>query len=153
MKKVYVIKNRYVDSVTLMGVAVELTELPGVTGAESGMGTSQNVDLLTGLDYPVPAGVTKNDLMIALDAEGPEALEAAFAAAQGQGKLGDAWTPRSAAAMLRWVIKGLCSEWLLFGRRFDLAGEGGEALRRLFRGFARSGDPAARQPGPVAGRP
>ena len=77
MKKVYVIKNRYVDSVTLMGVAVELTELPGVTGAESGMGTSQNVDLLTGLDYPVPAGVTKNDLMIALDAEGPEALEAA----------------------------------------------------------------------------
>ena len=56
MKKVYVIKNRYVDSVTLMGVAVELTELPGVTGAESGMGTSQNVDLLTGLDYPVPAG-------------------------------------------------------------------------------------------------
>ena len=36
MKKVYVIKNRYVDSVTLMGVAVELTELPGVTGAESG---------------------------------------------------------------------------------------------------------------------
>ena len=67
--------------VTLMGVAVELTELPGVTGAESGMGTSQNVDLLTGLDYPVPAGVTKNDLMIALDAEGPEALEAAFAAA------------------------------------------------------------------------
>ena len=99
MKKVYVIKNRYVDSVTLMGVAVEmnelpgvtgalsgvaveLTELPGVTGAESGMGTSQNVDLLTGLDYPVPAGVTKNDLMIALDAEGPEALEAAFAAAQ-----------------------------------------------------------------------
>ena len=82
MKKVYVIKNRYVDSVTLMGVAVELTELPGVTGAESGMGTSQNVDLLTGLDYPVPAGVTKNDLVMTLEAEGPEALEAAFAAAQ-----------------------------------------------------------------------
>lgn len=56
MKKVYVIKNRYVDSVTLMGVAVELTELPGVTGAESGMGTSQNVDLLTGLDYPGARG-------------------------------------------------------------------------------------------------
>ena len=80
MKKVYVIKNRYVDSVTLMGVAVELTELPGVTGAESGMGTSQNVDLLTGLDYPVPAGVTKNDLMIALDAgaEDMKALDDVF---------------------------------------------------------------------------
>lgn len=35
MKKVYVIKNRYVDSVTLMGVAVELTELPGVTGRKA----------------------------------------------------------------------------------------------------------------------
>ena len=53
MKKVYVIKNRYVDSVTLMGVAVELTELPGVTGAESGMGTSQNVDLLNGILHRV----------------------------------------------------------------------------------------------------
>lgn len=59
MKKVYVIKNRYVDSVTLMGVAVELTELPGVTGAESGMGTSQNVDLLTGLDYPCPRALPR----------------------------------------------------------------------------------------------
>ena len=99
MKKVYVIKNRYVDSVTLMGVAVELTELPGVTGAESGMGTSQNVDLLTGLDYPVPAGVTKNDLMIALDAEGPEALEAAFAAAGIAGAYTAAWTSCLWAAM------------------------------------------------------
>ena len=41
------------------------------------------------------------------------------------------WTPHSAACMLRWVIKGLCSEWLLFGRRFDLASEGREGLRRL----------------------
>ena len=61
-----------------------------------------------------------------------QALEAAFVKAERQGKLGGAWTPRSAASMLRWVIKGLCSEWLLFGRRFDIAGEGKEALRRLF---------------------
>lgn len=67
-----------------------------------------------------------------LDDEHMQALEAAFAKAQGQGKLGAAWTPRSAASMLRWVIKGLCSEWLLFGRRFDIASEGKDALHRLF---------------------
>jgi TetR/AcrR family acrAB operon transcriptional repressor len=71
-----------------------------------------------------------------LDDEHMQVLEAAFAKAEGQGKLGSTWTPRSAAAMLRWVIKGLCSEWLLFGRRFDLAGEGNEALRRLFASYA-----------------
>ncbi|MGD9476252.1 TetR family transcriptional regulator [Shinella sp. G-2] len=67
-----------------------------------------------------------------LDDEHMQALEAAFVKAERQGQLGDTWTPRSAASMLRWVIKGLCSEWLLFGRRFDIAGEGKEALRRLF---------------------
>ncbi|MCJ8148630.1 TetR family transcriptional regulator [Shinella sedimenti] len=71
-----------------------------------------------------------------LDDEHMQVLEAAFAKAEGQGKLGSTWTPRSAASMLRWVIKGLCSEWLLFGRRFDLAGEGKEALHRLFASYA-----------------
>ncbi|UPA23346.1 TetR family transcriptional regulator [Shinella oryzae] len=71
-----------------------------------------------------------------IDDEHMQALEAAFAKADGQGKLGGTWTPHSAASMLRWVIKGLCSEWLLFGRRFDLAGEGKEALRRLFASYA-----------------
>lgn len=67
-----------------------------------------------------------------IDDEHMQALEAAFAKAEGQGKLGGTWTPRSAASMLRWVIKGLCAEWLLFGRRFDIASEGKDALRRLF---------------------
>ena len=71
-----------------------------------------------------------------IDDEHMQALEAAFAKAQGQGRLCACWTPRSAASMLRWVIKGLCSEWLLFGRRFDIAGEGKEALRRLFATYA-----------------
>ena len=65
-----------------------------------------------------------------------EEVDAAFAKAARQGRLCAAWTPHSAASMLRWVIKGLCSEWLLFGRRFDIAAEGGEALRRLFSSFA-----------------
>ena len=71
-----------------------------------------------------------------IDDEHMQALEAAFAKAQGQGKLCARWTPHSAASMLRWVIKGLCSEWLLFGRRFDIAGEGKEALHRLFATYA-----------------
>ena len=37
LKKVYLLKNRYVDSVTLMTVAVELTEREGIDGAECGM--------------------------------------------------------------------------------------------------------------------
>lgn len=64
------------------------------------------------------------------------ALEAAFAKAVEQGRLSARWTPQSAASALRWMIKGLCTEWLLFGRRFDLVREGREGLRRLFRSFA-----------------
>ncbi len=69
MKEVFLLKNRYVDSVTLMTVAVELTEIKGVDGAECGMGTKQNIDMLTGLGYTVPADTTSNDIMIAVDAK------------------------------------------------------------------------------------
>ena len=69
MKKVYLLKNRYVDSVTLMTVAVEVSEREGIDGAECGMGTKQNVSLLTELGYAVPADTTSNDVMIALDAQ------------------------------------------------------------------------------------
>lgn len=77
MKKVFIINNRYVDSVTLMGIGVELAELEGVSGAECGMGTKQNIDLLTDLGYDVPASTTKNDLMIAVDADTEENLNKA----------------------------------------------------------------------------
>jgi TetR/AcrR family transcriptional repressor of mexAB-oprM operon len=63
-------------------------------------------------------------------------LEAAFRRAECDGKLRPCWTPATAASALRWMIKGLCTEWLLFGRRFDIATEGREGLRRLFRSFA-----------------
>ena len=71
-----------------------------------------------------------------IDDEHMQALEAAFAKAQHEGQLCARWTPRAAASQLRWVIKGLCSEWLLFGRRFDIAREGKEALSRLFCSYA-----------------
>lgn len=68
MKKFYRIKNRYADSVMLMNVADKINRLPGVEGAECGMGTQANIDLLTGLGYDVDPDTGKNDLMIAIDA-------------------------------------------------------------------------------------
>jgi AcrR family transcriptional regulator len=62
-------------------------------------------------------------------------LENAFAKASSEGYLDANWTPRSATKALWWMMGGLCSEWLLFGRRFDLAAEGKDGLKRLFAGF------------------
>ncbi|MCP8893778.1 TetR family transcriptional regulator [Shinella daejeonensis] len=64
------------------------------------------------------------------------ALETVFARALEQGRMNRIWTPQSAASTLRWMIKGLCAEWLLFGRRFDIVAEGREGVSRLFRSFA-----------------
>jgi AcrR family transcriptional regulator len=62
-------------------------------------------------------------------------LDNAFARARNEGFLSGNWTPQSATKALRWMMEGLCSEWLLFGRRFDLAVEGKEGLKRLFDSF------------------
>lgn len=62
-------------------------------------------------------------------------LDNAFARARDEGFLSANWTPQSATKALRWMMEGLCSEWLLFGRRFDLATEGKEGLKRLFNSF------------------
>ena len=75
-----------------------------------------------------------------VDDEHMKALEMAFAAAAANGQLTPCWTPGSAASALRWMMKGLCTEWLLYGRRFDIARQGKEGLRRLFQSFTR--DPA-----------
>ncbi len=81
MKTVFVVPNRYVDSVTLMGVAEKLAARAGVTGAESGMGTPANVELLCSLGYDVPQDTGRYDLMIAVDAADEAALQAAREAA------------------------------------------------------------------------
>jgi AcrR family transcriptional regulator len=62
-------------------------------------------------------------------------LDSAFDRARSAGFLNGNWTPQSATKALRWMMEGLCSEWLLFGRRFDLATEGKEGLKRLFDSF------------------
>ena len=81
MRKVFLEKGRYVDSVTLMGVGVRLEEQEYVLGSECGMATKQNIELLEEEGYSVPADATKNDLMIAVEAESEEALEKAHQAA------------------------------------------------------------------------
>lgn len=80
MKQVFIVPNRFVDSVTLMGTACRLADMPGVNGAECGMGTRQNIEMLAGEGYAVPDATMKNDLMIAVDAENEEILEAAYQA-------------------------------------------------------------------------
>ncbi|WEX77573.1 TetR family transcriptional regulator [Sinorhizobium numidicum] len=64
-------------------------------------------------------------------------LELAFTRALERGQLQESWTPPSAARALHWMMMGLCTEWLLFGRRFDLVAEGREGLKRLFSSFRR----------------
>lgn len=79
-KRVYMLENRYVDSVTLMSVAEKIAQMQGVNGAESGMGTPANIQLLTELGYNVPERTSKNDLMIAIDAQDEAAGERAYQA-------------------------------------------------------------------------
>jgi FdrA protein len=78
MKKVFVVPNRYMDSVTLMGIAVRLQERPEVHSADCGMGTRQNMELLREEGYTLPEDITKNDLMLALECDTEEQLKAAF---------------------------------------------------------------------------
>ncbi|MDI7862166.1 TetR family transcriptional regulator [Rhizobiaceae bacterium n13] len=65
-------------------------------------------------------------------------LVKAFEQARLQGRLSEGWTPESATSAVRWLIKGMCTEWLLFGKRFDLARDGADSMRRLFRSIVKS---------------
>ncbi len=62
-------------------------------------------------------------------------LELAFFRALAKGQMHETWTPASATRTLHWMMLGLCTEWLLFGRTFDLTAEGREGLSRLFASF------------------
>lgn len=72
-----------------------------------------------------------------LDRSQKERLEAVFERAEAEGAFNDNWTAESALDAIYWLIKGICSDWLLFGKRFDLAKEGAEAVHRLMKGFQR----------------
>jgi FdrA protein len=61
-----------------MGLAEELTKQKGVNSADSGMGTPANNELLSKNGYEVWPQTSKNDLMIAVDADSIEAADKAI---------------------------------------------------------------------------
>ncbi len=69
----------YHDSVTLMRAGRRLAERPGVTAALTAMATTLNVGLLAEMGFTPPRGACPDDLLVAIRAEGPDALEAARA--------------------------------------------------------------------------
>lgn len=59
----------------------------------------------------------------------------AFASAAAKGQLAPGWTPDIASRCFIWMLKGLYSDWLHFGRDFDLSAEGRKCMRQLFASF------------------
>lgn len=51
------------------------------------------------------------------------------------GELAPGWTPETSSRTVSWLVKGIYWEWLLFGRRFDLAAHGGASISALFASF------------------
>ena len=84
MKRVLVEKDSYYDSVFLMLINREVGQIEGVTDAVVSMGTDVNVTLLkeTGLADKEIEGVTPNDLIVAVEGESEEVVEAAIAKAK-----------------------------------------------------------------------
>jgi TetR/AcrR family acrAB operon transcriptional repressor len=78
--------------------------------------------------------------MEALDREHTLHLEGTLARAARHGELAASWTPQSAAKAFKWMMKGICWDWLLFGQQFDLVAEGGDKVRRMLSSFR--GSPA-----------
>lgn len=78
MKKVIVKKNRYVDSVSLMGVSDRVMTIAGVENVEAQMATQANRQVLAMLEYEVPETVSANDLVIAVTAREEKICEEAI---------------------------------------------------------------------------
>ncbi|AYD04078.1 TetR family transcriptional regulator [Neorhizobium sp. NCHU2750] len=71
----------------------------------------------------------------ALDREHTLHLEASLARVARLGALADGWTPQSASKAFKWMMKGICWDWLLFGQKFDLVAEGSDKVRRMLSSF------------------
>lgn len=91
-KKVIIHENRYVDSVTLMGIADSAKKHGGVRLAEVQMGTPANIAVLRDLGFDIPAGTGANDLIVAIGAENTAALK------QAEQNVADRLERRNAAA-------------------------------------------------------
>ncbi len=62
-------------------------------------------------------------------------LSAAFVKAAERGQIARPWTAATAADAFDWLLHGVISDWLKFGRRFDLASRGAEVFRLQFSCF------------------
>jgi FdrA protein len=75
-------KNRYVDSVSLLGVSERVTAMQGIENAEAQMATCANQDVLKQLGYELPEIVSPNDLVIAITADDEGSYNAALKLAE-----------------------------------------------------------------------
>jgi len=105
MKRLTVRKDTYFDSVFLMLATRGIKALPGVAEAVVAMATPMNVDLLAGLGFPKEelAGLSPNDLVVAIDADTDAVLDdattAAFDALKRKSGTGAAAGNRTAASL------------------------------------------------------
>lgn len=58
-----------------------------------------------------------------------------FRRAERIGTLAPPWTPETASNSLKWMMKGMCWEWLLEEDKFDLQSQGGDCVRHLLASF------------------
>ena len=100
----------YLDSVALMRISRTVEDTAGVSAASLMMGSPSNKELLrdAGLLDAGAEGAGPNDLVIAIRADGADALGAAFEAAEaalrgpaGGDRQGKGWNPRSLETGLR----------------------------------------------------
>ncbi|WP_455382519.1 acyl-CoA synthetase FdrA [Salinispira pacifica] len=82
MKRVTVRKDSYFDSIFLMSLTRKLKEEAGVADAVVAMGTEMNIQLIRSQGYEGVEGAAPNDLIIAVECEGEEAVESALHAAE-----------------------------------------------------------------------
>ncbi len=78
MDKVFVKKNRFVDSVSLMSIGDRVKQLGGIHAAEVQMGTPVNREMLEGLGFELPKDMTANDLVIAVRADSEMKMDEAL---------------------------------------------------------------------------
>lgn len=70
-----------------------------------------------------------------LDQEHTLYLESILERAANDNRLASAWTPHSASRTFKWLMKGICWDWLLYGQKFDLSRDGSDKVKRLLASF------------------
>jgi FdrA protein len=98
----------YHDSVTLMQASRTVAAVDGVVAAQVAMATALNLDVLQGMGFTLPAGLSPSDLLVAVRADTDEvvpraldALATALSSRAGDTGRSTAEPPRTTAAALR----------------------------------------------------